>query len=274
MRGASYSDPEPHLRLRLTGAPERLLTEVAPAIHAAVAPLLCAGRIWRVQFDTYDREIERYGGPAGMALAEKIFQVDSEAVLEILERLEPGDAGLDERWRLALRGIDLFLEDLQLRTEAKLIVLRKVRTTFAREHRIETKLKKEIGERFRKERKELEALLDPSNETQSPLGPGLEILRRRSERLAPIIMELKACASDSRLSAGLETLAPSYIHMHVNRLLRSEHRAHEVVLYEFLVRLYDSRLARLYGTSMSVGSVGKISSFHGGFGARNSAMGK
>ena len=39
-------------------------------------------------------------------------------------------------------------------------------------------------------------------------------------------------------------LSPSYIHMHVNRLLRSVQRAHEVVLYDFLTRLYESQIAR------------------------------
>ena len=32
--------------------------------------------------------------------------------------------------------------------------------------------------------------------------------------------------------------------MHVNRLLRSAQRAHEMVLYDFLTRLYESKLAR------------------------------
>ncbi len=32
--------------------------------------------------------------------------------------------------------------------------------------------------------------------------------------------------------------------MHANRLLRAEQRAHELVLYDFLARLYDSEAAR------------------------------
>ena len=204
-----YGDPDWNLRVRLRGAPERLLTEVAPAIHAAVAPLLRDGRAWRVQFDTYEREVERYGGMVGVELAEKIFHVDSDTVLEILEKLEPGDAGLDERWRLALCGTDLLLDDLQLGAEAKLVVLQAVRASFAREFRAQTKLRKQIGERFRKERKDLEALLDASKESESTLAAGLKILCRRSERLAPIMAELRACAAENQLAATLAELAPS-----------------------------------------------------------------
>ncbi|PYV43187.1 MAG: Lanthionine biosynthesis protein LanB, partial [Acidobacteria bacterium] len=99
-----YGDPDWHLRLRLHGVPERLQAEALPALQAAVAPLLKEGQIWRMQFDTYEREVERYGGTEGIQLAERLFHVDSEAVLEIMELLEPGDAGLDERWQLVLRG--------------------------------------------------------------------------------------------------------------------------------------------------------------------------
>ena len=38
-------------------------------------------------------------------------------------------------------------------------------------------------------------------------------------------------------------LAPSFIHMHVNRMIRSAARAHELVLYDFH-QLHESRAAR------------------------------
>ena len=239
-----YSDPEFYLRLRFHGIPKRLHSDLLPAIEAAVAPLLGDGRIWRMQFDTYEREIERYGGPEGMLLAEQIFHADSEAVLKIIERLDAGDPGLDERWRLTLRGIDMLLQDLGFDPTTKLAVLRKVRTKFAKEFNADANLRGQIGDRFRKERKDLETLLDPRNDVESQLEPGLEILQRRSAALRPIMAELKACDVAAKLSIPLEDLAPSYIHMHANRLLRSAHRAHELVLYDFLARLYDAQLAR------------------------------
>ena len=45
----------------------------------------------------------------------------------------------------------------------------------------------------------------------------------------------------------LAELAPSYLHMHANRLLRSAQRAQELVLYDFLARLEESRAARSAG---------------------------
>jgi thiopeptide-type bacteriocin biosynthesis protein len=76
------------------------------------------------------------------------------------------------------------------------------------------------------------------------LVAGLEVFRRRSERLAPVVAELMSRARAGGLSVPLAELAPSYLHMHANRLLRSAHRAQELVLYDFLSRLYESQAAQ------------------------------
>jgi thiopeptide-type bacteriocin biosynthesis protein len=239
-----YRDPDWHLRLRFHGEPGKLREQVEPALQAAVEPLLQEGWVWRVSFDTYEREVERYGGPEGVSLAERIFHADSDAVLAIVELLS-GDQGADARWRLALRGVDLLLDDLGLDLEIKRSLLKRVRKAFGREFQADTsRLKRQLGERYRAERKSLEALLDPANDEQSPLQPGLAILRRRSEQLAPVIAELRAAEQAGRLSRPVTEVARSCMHMHINRLLRSAHRAQELVLYDFLHRLYESQAAR------------------------------
>jgi hypothetical protein len=40
--------------------------------------------------------------------------------------------------------------------------------------------------------------------------------------------------------------------MHANRMLRSAHRAQEVVLYDFLARLYESQAARSHCSTASL----------------------
>jgi thiopeptide-type bacteriocin biosynthesis protein len=238
-----YGDPEWHLRLRFHGDPARLQSGVLTRLHDALDPLLADGRVWRVQLDTYEREVERYGGPEGIALAERMFQVDSEAVLAILEMLE-GDEGADLRWRLALRGIDMLLGDLQFDPETRMRVLRGMRESFNREFGGGKGLRVQLDQRFRQEWRSLMPLLDPSGDAESELAPALAVLRQRSERLAPIVDELRERERAGRLNQTLADLAPSYVHMHVNRIIRSAQRAHEMVLYDFLYLLYESRAAR------------------------------
>src|SRR6185369_531759 len=83
-----YGDPEWHLRLRFHGDPRELHARVLPLLGDAVAPLLDDRRLWRLQLDTYEREVERYGGAEGVALVERLFGIDSAAVLDLLELLE------------------------------------------------------------------------------------------------------------------------------------------------------------------------------------------
>jgi len=238
-----YGDPQWHLRVRFHGAPERLVADVLPALEAAVAPLLADGRLWRFQLDTYDREVERYGGAAGIGLCERLFHADSEAALSIVELLE-GDEGADARWRLALSGTDLLLGDLGLDAEGKRAVLGRVRESFFREFGGGKPLRVQLDQKQRAERRALETLLDPVRGEQSDLAPGLAVLRRRSQHNALLVAELRRLEKEGRLTSSVAQIAPSLVHMHVNRLIRSAQRAHELVLYDLLGAIFDSRTAR------------------------------
>ncbi|MDP8932031.1 MAG: thiopeptide-type bacteriocin biosynthesis protein, partial [Actinomycetota bacterium] len=144
----------------------------------------------------------------------------------------------------ALCGIDLLFDDLGLSLDEKRLVARHSREGYGREFGIDGKFRGRVGERFRSERARLEALFDRSEAPPAQLLPGLEALRQRSSQIAPLAAELRQLAEAGRLSVTMTDLAMSYAHMHVIRLLRSAHRAQELVLYEMLDRLYASQAAR------------------------------
>ncbi|WP_309892092.1 lantibiotic dehydratase [Archangium sp.] len=238
-----YGDPDWHLRLRLHGEPRSLHAEVLPLLQEACASALDAGEASRLQLDTYEREVERYGGPEGMELAEQLFTADSEAVLELLQAY-PGDEGADLRWRLGLRGLDALLDDLGLSLEEKATVAERCRAGFGTELHVDGAFEEQLGQRYRRESKPLESLLALEPPATEPWGAGLEALRRRSERLRPVAERLRLAEREGRLTLSVTGLAESFLHMHINRLLMSDHRAQELILYDFLDRLYRSRLAR------------------------------
>ena len=238
-----YSDPDWHLRLRFRGEPRRLLGEVLPHLQAATVPLVDGDYVWRIQLDTYRRETERYGGPHGIELSERIFQADSEAVLSIVEKLE-GDAGADARWRLALAGTARLLTDFTDDGDEQMEIARRMQEGFAQEFRADTPFKKQLSGRLRDERRELETLLDPVYDAEHPLAPGFAALEERSRAMAPAIAELHEREAAGRLTSSVVDLVPSFVHMFNNRLLRSQARAHEVVLYDFVHQLMRSRILR------------------------------
>ncbi len=239
-----YGEPDWHLRVRFHGNPARLRAEVMATLHAAATPLLDTGLLWRLQLDTYEREVERYGGAAGILQAERMFHADSEAVLAILESLAPGDAGLDKRWRLVLAAGDRLFTDFRLSHEERLNLLCRATATLAAEFRVDARLSRHVGLRFRGLRAELDSLLDLQCEDASPLAPGLAQLGHRSGRLAPILEEVRAAEQSGSLSVSLADLALCHLHMHANRLLCGSQRAQELVIYDFLARIYAGRAAR------------------------------
>lgn len=238
-----YADPHCHLRVRFAGDRRRLLDEVWPRVEAATAPWIADGRLWRVQFDTYEREIERYGGAEGLELCEQLFLHDSDAVVELLrDATLEGDP--DRRWRLALLGIDRLLDDLALPLEAKRELLLAARNAFHREFRASDAVARQIGAKYRAESAAIAALLAAEETDDDEWSEERAVLRRRSQQSASACEALRRASSEGRLAVPLAELAQSLIHMHCNRLLRAEARTHELVLYDFLHRHYKGALAR------------------------------
>src|SRR5207253_2796057 len=127
-----YGDPQWHLRVRVFGDPDVLRDSIQLKLLDALREFIDSGFVWRVQFDTYQREVERYGGDEAMLLTEKAFHADSTAVAGIVAMLS-GDAGLDARWRLALAGTDRLLADLGFDIRSRASVVRAQRDGFAKE---------------------------------------------------------------------------------------------------------------------------------------------
>lgn len=239
-----YGDPQWHVRLRLHGEPTRLWDEVLSDLQQTVAPLLADGRLWRVQLDTYDRELEALGGPEAIGHVEGLFEADSDAVIELLAGLPRGDAGLDARWRLALLGLHRALIDLGFDLDARRALLGELRRRYGREHRADAATARELGRRFRQERAALDALIAPDAEPPGALAPGVAALAHRSTTWADHLGRLRALDHRRQLTVSWPQLAERVLHLHANRLLRFAHRRQEYVLYDFLTRLYESHAAR------------------------------
>lgn len=231
-----YEDPGFHLRVRFHGDAGAIRAELDPL----VARLLDAGLVHDAAHSTYRREVERYGGPEGIELAEAVFHADSEAVVDLLHLFAPGAAGLDARWRIGFLGTERLLQDLGLDPGARAALCRDMRDAFEREFQVGATTRKAVGARIRTELASLEDLLAAPAGGDHPLAPGIAVLDDRSARIATLATELAA----RRLTAPMEELAVAFVHMWLNRLHRSENRLHEYVTYALLTRLHEVRARR------------------------------
>lgn len=83
-----YADPRPHLRLRFHGEPKTLIQNLLPIVCEWTNELKLEGLIHHMEIDTYNPEIERYGGSNCIHLAEKLFAADSKTSYALLAMKE------------------------------------------------------------------------------------------------------------------------------------------------------------------------------------------
>jgi thiopeptide-type bacteriocin biosynthesis protein len=239
-----FADPDYHLRLRFRGDARALHGDLLVRLSMALDPALTAGAVSRVQLDTYQPEVERYGGDGGLDLSEQVFQADSDAVLALLGELD-GDSGADARWQLALRGLEEMVEDFGFEGAEKREIIARRRRDYGIEFNVDNSpLRHALGDRFRHYRRVLEELSKRDRDATSELAPGFAIWRRRSATLRPIADALRAVEHEGRLDVPVATLVDSYLHMFVNRLARAHARTHELVMFDFLDRQLESLEAR------------------------------
>lgn len=213
-----YADPRWHLRARLHGAPRVVLREVLPALREAAEDWLADGRIVDLQVGTYRREVGRYGGASGVVIAERMFTADSMCVAQLCAVIGAADDPEEARWRIAAVGISALVADLV--PEQMPATLTAMRDDFL--YRVGavglTAHAAALAERF----------------ADVDLDDARAVVRERSARLAPLVEELRVLERAGRLARPIASMAPSFVHMFANRLLRGFALEQELVLYELL----------------------------------------
>lgn len=105
--------PAWQVRLRVVGAGDWIAGACRETLDRHLAPHLASGLIDDVDTTRYEREVTRYGGEEGMALAEEIYLHDSLACLDFIELEGRGELGRDRR-ELALILGERFADLLRL----------------------------------------------------------------------------------------------------------------------------------------------------------------
>ncbi len=236
-----YQDPDHHLRIRFHVASSEQVPTILPQLLNDVNRLIKKGDLWKLQIDTYEREVERYGGTECIESTEALFHSDSEAVLQLLELCTPGIAP-DERLPMVILGASIQLTDFGLDAYAVRSFADRMRQRFFRELAFGEKDKRAVAKHYRDHRKEYSIVLDASSPN---FNAGMtRILKERSVRSMEPLQKLMTLEQQGVLTATLLDIAGSHIHMNVNRLFSESARYYELVMYDHLYRDYDSKISR------------------------------
>lgn len=211
-----YTDPHYHLRFRLhlsDDANRLKLSSALSCIYHLLHPFISDRLVWKVQLDTYQREIERYGENS-ILISEKLFFQDSLLYLNCLANEEFRE---DEQMRFlsALKNMDKWLTvfNMSLQQKADFCTLRS--DAFVKE--FDSSMKLQLDMKYR----ELKNLVFPflgSEKYDSEFT-------KRDKVLCEMLMPKRNLAN--------------YIHMSMNRWFITQQRLMEYMCYLFCNKYYN-----------------------------------
>jgi thiopeptide-type bacteriocin biosynthesis protein len=230
-----YAEPDWQVRFRVLGRPAWIEGSVRPRVDSAVRPFVESGEVSGVEFGSYLREWDRYGGPEGMRLAEQIFQHDSLACLDLLALERAGHLAVSRR-EYSMAFTERFLDLFGFDAEARQQFYREGCAWAFRDGTFREDDRPRLEARYLEIRERLGQLrlVDGGAEAE-------RIARRCLEASRPVVDDLLALHADGRIHQSLVYLAWSYAHLHCNRL--GIDTAPEAILRFLMSRLYEDGLA-------------------------------
>lgn len=226
-----YSDPNFHLRIRFRLTSPSCAGTVIATLRRTLSPMITDHMISSIQIDTYSRELERY---PDIDLAETLFNIDSEAICRIL-----GCAPTPSlRWLTGIALNDSLLNAFGMDLQQKCDIVTRMSEGYKQEFGFNTHNSRPLHDRYRTHRRAVERAIE-GNDLPSPV---VAAISNRAEALRALI-------------AGMRPSSPSitsYMHMTINRLLTTQARANELVIYMLMARTYQSLIARSAAIKASV----------------------
>ena len=218
---ARYSEPDYQLRFRVLGRSAWVAGPVKRRIDEGLARTREDGLVGDVEFASYEREWDRYGGAVGMPLAEQVFFQDSLACLDYLAAEANGAVSRTRReWSLLFteRLLDLFAFDLPTRRD----FYRFGHSWAIKDGDWSAEDLATLDAKYRALAPGLSDLLDGGSAGDPVRQWGGEeparIAARALEATRPVAERVRLGLADGTLPQDPIYLVWSYTHMHANRL--------------------------------------------------------
>lgn len=211
-----YTDPHYHIRFRLHLVHNEGGGQYAAAtkyIYNILHPYLEDKLVWKVQQDTYQREIERYG-EGDMLLTEAVFFHDS---LSFLSCIEEEDFADDQQIRFlaSIKNMDNWLSLYGMSLPERVAFCTEMSEAFA--HEFGRDVKRQLNVQYQEWRKPIAEFLSGDRFNG--------VFAERVTKLRPMKLPLDNISS--------------YIHMSMNRWFATEQRLMEYMAYYFCGKYYN-----------------------------------
>ncbi|QVY64619.1 thiopeptide-type bacteriocin biosynthesis protein [Polaribacter sp. Q13] len=232
-----YNDPDNHLRIRFQCKNRSHIGTLIDEFKNVLEYYIDHDFIWKIQVDTYHREIERYGKNT-IEEAETLFFQDSCASINALSLIREDEL----LFLFVLKSMDAFLNSFKYDLENKVAFLKLNLERFRIEFNVDKNLNKQLSKKYQKLKLKFESFI--SMKESEEFNSLLELIKNKNENLKPITNKILKLHSNNILGVSLDNLISSFLHMMLNRQFRDKQRLFELVCYDFLFRYYNCILAK------------------------------
>ncbi|UFH32320.1 thiopeptide-type bacteriocin biosynthesis protein [Chryseobacterium sp. C-71] len=214
-----YSDPRPHLRLRIQLKEVENYQKTFDMITAIFKEYIDSREIENIVLDSYERELERYGHNT-TELAEVLFCNSSDLVLNFL------DYDDEEKIIVSMFYIENFLEEIDLTKEQQSELINCSNLAFKKEFHADKSLNLQLKQKFSVFKSKYEEFKKSSEFTE------VRTLIMGS------ITKSKATIGTAADFDSFFSFMISVFHMHLNRSFVSNQRVFEMIVYDYLQRCF------------------------------------
>jgi thiopeptide-type bacteriocin biosynthesis protein len=238
-----YADPDFHIRFRVHLTESRDFNSVFNSFYKTLQSLINSDLIWNIQCDTYQRELERYGTDT-INLIEHIFFIDSELSVKLLECLNPENAE-EHRRNISLLLFDSYFSIFSLDMYHRKQLMHQMAEGYKNEFGIRHhSMKRQLDTKYRKYKDVINSIMDNNNVTGSIYDKYRELITKYRQMILPDVHEIIRMEKEGNLQMKSDALLTGIIHMSMNRWFGYKNRLHELVIYDFMARYYNSYIAK------------------------------
>ncbi|MBF4466843.1 thiopeptide-type bacteriocin biosynthesis protein [Flavobacterium sp. LC2016-12] len=226
-----YKDSDTHFRVRFLLGNKKDLSKVIDKVYPIINDLLQENLAWKIQTDTYKRELERYG-EATMEDSEFLFWKDSEMMIKYLS-VKKTFQKKEMALLFSLCSIDSLLNSFSLSASDKFNLMYSLQHSFKEEFEADKILKKELDKKYRELSNDIKYYIKRENRTNIP--GFYQLIEEKQNQTIEKISEIK-----NAIQIDLYHFLASHIHMMINRQFSSKQRMHELIIYDHLYRYYKT----------------------------------
>jgi thiopeptide-type bacteriocin biosynthesis protein len=221
-----YNDPDFHLRIRFHIIDHKKITTIIEEIKNVFKGYLSSNEVWKVQIDTYTREVERYGDVT-IPYAEDVFFTDSCHIVNIIKLTNTNE----ERFVEVFHRINQLIKLFNLKDNELLVFLKNM----LKYYKDEFNANKQTTKSLYKKHNALKPLLKKN------------VIKSSSLELSDLEFKVKTLLEKSeynQVKISKTSFLSSIIHMSINRTFRLKQRLYELLVYDFLVKNYEFKFKR------------------------------